>query len=35
MGISNNFNDETGTAGYEWMKSFLAEELYAMLNIRL
>jgi len=26
MGISNYFNHETGTAGYDWLKSFLAEE---------
>jgi len=25
MGISNNFSDETGTAGYDWLKYFLAE----------
>jgi hypothetical protein len=26
MGILNNINDETETAGYDWLKSFLAEE---------
>jgi hypothetical protein len=26
MGISNNFNDKTGTAGYDWLKYFLAKE---------